>query len=437
MYKAFYNLKRNPFEITPDPFFLFPTRRHNEALAALYYGVRRHKGFVVMTGEVGTGKTLLVRCLLQLLNQSDVAYAYVFNSRLSPVEFLQYVAGDFGLNVSGKNKSELLLVLSNYVISRHQKKLTTVLVVDEAHHVSAEVLEEIRLLTNLETTSEKLLQILLVGQPELDEKLDSIELRQLKQRIALRSQLQPLDLDETTGLHPAALAARRSKFQFLHAFSGRHDCKGASAFAWDSASDQYRVRKCADYCIRQAIPQRDARHHRGHRRRTSASVWCTNPKWTPPTVTRKATRGEQRKLCSSSMTICKNCNRARENREQPQPPEPLNMSRIFEALQRSESERSGAPLAPPALATELLQVVEREASAPAPKDFPANELAPQDFAEKELFARERLRRERLESIPVVASLPAAGQQADMSYRPGKSRRGEIPLSGRAFAAAPA
>ena len=101
----------------------------------MYYGVRRHKGFVVMTGEVGTGKTLLVRCLLQLLNQSDVAYAYVFNSRLSPVEFLQYVAGDFGLNVSGKNKSELLLILSNYVISRHQKKLTTVLVVDEAHHV--------------------------------------------------------------------------------------------------------------------------------------------------------------------------------------------------------------------------------------------------------------------------------------------------------------
>src|SRR5579863_5172969 len=199
MYKAFYNLKRNPFEITPDPFFLFPTRRHNEALAALYYGVRRHKGFVVMTGEVGTGKTLLVRCLLQLLNQSDVAYAYVFNSRLSPIEFLQYVAGDFGLPVTGKNKSELLLVLSNFVISRHQKKLTTVLVVDEAHHVSTEVLEEIRLLTNLETTSEKLLQILLVGQPELDEKLDSVELRQLKQRIALRSQLQPLDLEETRG----------------------------------------------------------------------------------------------------------------------------------------------------------------------------------------------------------------------------------------------
>jgi general secretion pathway protein A len=199
MYKSFFNLKRNPFEITPDPSFLFPTRRHNEALAALYYGVRRHKGFVVMTGEVGTGKTLLVRCLLQLLNRKDVAYAYVFNSRLSPVEFLQYIAGDLGLNTAGKNKSELLLELSNYLISRYQQKLTTVLVVDEAHHLEVEVLEEIRLLTNLETAERKLLQILLVGQPELDLKLDSFELRQLKQRIALRSQLEPLSLEETSG----------------------------------------------------------------------------------------------------------------------------------------------------------------------------------------------------------------------------------------------
>jgi len=199
MYKAFYNLQRNPFEITPDPSFLFATRRHNEALATLYYGVRRHKGFVVMTGEVGTGKTLLVRCLLQLLKGSNVAYAYVFNSRLSSLEFLQYIAGDFGLAASGKTKSELLLELSRYLISRHQKNLTTVLVADEAHHFSTEVLEEIRLLTNLETSQEKLLQILLVGQPELDEKLDSIELRQLKQRIAARATLQPLDLEETTG----------------------------------------------------------------------------------------------------------------------------------------------------------------------------------------------------------------------------------------------
>jgi general secretion pathway protein A len=199
MYKAFYNLKRNPFELSPDPSFLFPTTRHNEALASLYYGVRRRKGFVVMTGEVGTGKTLLVRCLLQLLRGSNVSYAYVFNSRLSSAEFLQYVAGDFGLPFSGKTKSELLLELGGFLVARHQKELTTLLVADEAHHLSAEVLEEIRLLTNLETAHGKLLQILLVGQPELDEKLDSIELRQLKQRIALRAHLLPLDLEETRG----------------------------------------------------------------------------------------------------------------------------------------------------------------------------------------------------------------------------------------------
>jgi general secretion pathway protein A len=199
MYKAFYNLKRNPFEITPDPAFLYSTKRHNEALASLYYGVRRRKGFVVLTGEVGTGKTLLVRCLLQILRRPDMAYAYVFNSRLSPMEFLQYVAGDLRLATSGKSKSELLLELGSYLISRGQRNLTTVLIVDEAHHLSSDVLEEIRLLTNLETPQDKLLQILLIGQPELDEKLDADNLRQLKQRIALRSSLGPLELEEVGG----------------------------------------------------------------------------------------------------------------------------------------------------------------------------------------------------------------------------------------------
>ena len=200
MYKAFYNLQGNPFEITPDPAFLFATKRHNEALAALYYGVRWGKGFVVLTGQVGTGKTLLLRCLLQLLKQNkDVAYAYLFNSRLSPTEFLQYIVSDFGLPAAGKNKGELLFELCNFVVNRGLNKLTTVLIVDEAHHLSPEALEEVRLLTNLETTQHKLLQIVLVGQPELDDKLDSAKLTQLKQRVAIRSHLEPLDSEETKG----------------------------------------------------------------------------------------------------------------------------------------------------------------------------------------------------------------------------------------------
>lgn len=199
MYKPFYNLKRNPFEITPDPSFLYATKAHNEALAALYYGVKRHKGFVVLTGEVGTGKTMLVRCLLKVLNQANVAYAYVFNPRLNPMEFLQYISGDLQLPTEGKSKSDLLLDLSSHLIERHRRRLTTVLIVDEAHHLSSELLEEVRLLTNLETPESKLLQILLVGQQELDAKLDCQDLRQLKQRIALRSHLRPLDLEDTGG----------------------------------------------------------------------------------------------------------------------------------------------------------------------------------------------------------------------------------------------
>src|SRR5947207_13252541 len=143
MYKAFYNLRRNPFEITPDPSFLFPTNRDNETLAALYYGVRRHKGFVVLTGEVGTGKTLLVRCLLQLLRGTGVTYAYLFNSHLSSPEFLQYTAADFGLQTSVEGKAELLLERGTFLVNRHQKRLTTLVVADEAQLLQEALLDEI------------------------------------------------------------------------------------------------------------------------------------------------------------------------------------------------------------------------------------------------------------------------------------------------------
>jgi general secretion pathway protein A len=197
MYKQFFGLARNPFEISPDPFFYHPTPRHNEALANLHYGVGRRKGFIVITGEVGTGKTLLVRCLLAELRKNNIAFAYVFNPLLPVVEFFQYIMADFGLPYAGRTKTEMLLDLNRFLIQRHARGLITALVVDEAQALRPDLLEEIRLLTNLETSQQKLLQIVLMGQPELEMVLDSPELRQLKQRVALRCQLQQLDHEQT------------------------------------------------------------------------------------------------------------------------------------------------------------------------------------------------------------------------------------------------
>jgi type II secretory pathway predicted ATPase ExeA len=182
MYKQFFGLTRNPFEISPDPFFYHPTPRHNEALANLHYGVGRRKGFIVITGEVG---------------KNNVAFGYVFNPLLPVVEFFQYIMADLGLPYAGRTKTEMLLDLNRYLIQRHARGLITALVVDEAQALRHELLEEIRLLTNLETSQQKLLQIVLLGQPELEMMLDSPELRQLKQRVSLRCQLQPLDEAQT------------------------------------------------------------------------------------------------------------------------------------------------------------------------------------------------------------------------------------------------
>jgi type II secretory pathway predicted ATPase ExeA len=197
MYNSFFKLARSPFEMSPDPFFLYPTPKHHEALAGLYYGIKARKGFMILTGEVGTGKTLVVRCLLDLLDKKRVGYAYVFNTLLSGREFLEYLADDLGIEHPSPSKSHLLIQLHRHLIGRYGQGLITLLIVDEAQHLTVDVLEEIRLLTNLETPKGKLLQIMLTGQPELDAKLESHELRQLKQRVALRFRLEPLSGDET------------------------------------------------------------------------------------------------------------------------------------------------------------------------------------------------------------------------------------------------
>lgn len=199
MYKNFYRLKRSPFELSPDPYFYYQTPQHNEAMAMVSYGVLRRKGFVVVTGEVGTGKTLLVRCLLEGLSRNQVAFAFVYNPLLSVAEFLAHVLNDLGLPSAVRPKGEMLSQLNDYLIARSFKNGTIALIVDEAQLLSWELFEEIRLLTNLETSQNKLLQIVLVGQTELDQKLDSQELRQLKQRISLRCRLEPLKLKEVQG----------------------------------------------------------------------------------------------------------------------------------------------------------------------------------------------------------------------------------------------
>jgi type II secretory pathway predicted ATPase ExeA len=197
MYKEFYGLRANPFNVNPDPRYLFLTRHTEEALACLTYGIQSRKGFVLLTGEVGTGKTTLINKLLEWLRLQQVATAFIFNSRLNTTHFLDYMMADFGIPCESKAKSQILLRLYNWLLDRYRAGETAVLIVDEAQNLTEEVLEEIRMLTNLETFTEKLLQIVLVGQPELEQKLKQPQLRQLRQRLTLRAKTHPLTLEET------------------------------------------------------------------------------------------------------------------------------------------------------------------------------------------------------------------------------------------------
>ena len=195
MYRAFYGLIRPPFEMTPDPGFLYLGETHREGLATLVYGVRSRKGFVMLTGEVGTGKTTLLHALLAQLD-SNTDSAYIFNPCLEPLDFFQLLFDDLGIEEKCTSKAEYLLALNHYLIDRLQQNRTVLLIIDEAQNLSREMLEEIRLLSNLETPNSKLIQILLVGQPELGEMLDRDDLRQLRQRIVLRYALKPFDAGE-------------------------------------------------------------------------------------------------------------------------------------------------------------------------------------------------------------------------------------------------
>src|SRR6266478_6076524 len=199
MYENFFGLRENPFNVNPDPRFLYLTLQTQKVLGELTFGIHNRKGLILLTGEVGTGKTTLINCLLDWLRHRKTPTAFIFNSRLSTDHLFEFILTDFGIPIDIQLKSNMLMRLNTWLIKCFHAGTSPVLIVDEAQGLSSQLLEEIRLLHNLETASEKLLQIVLAGQPELEDKLKRPELRQLRQRITLRCSTRPLALAESRG----------------------------------------------------------------------------------------------------------------------------------------------------------------------------------------------------------------------------------------------
>ena len=197
MYREFYGLRENPFNVTSDPHFLFMSKRHKEAFSHLRYGINERKGFLVITGEIGTGKTTLCRALLNTLG-GNVSTSLIINPNLSEMQMLKAILGDFGVDTLKRTKFDLFRQLNGFLLEELRQNRNVALIIDEAQNLRTTVLEQIRLLSNLETEKEKLLQIVLIGQPQLRQKLNLPQLEQLKQRIAVGYHLHPLDKDEVS-----------------------------------------------------------------------------------------------------------------------------------------------------------------------------------------------------------------------------------------------
>jgi type II secretory pathway predicted ATPase ExeA len=197
MYKSFFGLKENPFNVNPDPRYLFLTKEIEEALTGLMYGIQTRKGFITLTGEVGTGKTTLVNRLLDWLHHRRARTAFLFNSRMNSTQLFDFILAEFEIQCESRSKSQQLLKLNQWLLDRYRAGETVVLILDEAQNLTYPVLEEVRLLTNLETATDKLLQIVLSGQQELEDKLRLPQLRQLRQRIMLRCKTVPLSKEQT------------------------------------------------------------------------------------------------------------------------------------------------------------------------------------------------------------------------------------------------
>jgi len=229
MYKSFFGLKENPFNVNPDPRYLFLTKQIEEALSGLMYGIQTRKGFITLTGEVGTGKTTLVNRLLDWLHLRRAKTAFLFNSRMNTNQLFDFIMAEFDIACEDRSKSQQLMKLNHWLLERYRAGETAVLIVDEAQNPTFPVLEEIRMLTNLETSTDKLLQIVLSGQPELEEKLKLQQLRQLRQRITLRCKTMPMTKEQThdyiqerlriAGADPQAAIFPPKAIEMIHYFS--------------------------------------------------------------------------------------------------------------------------------------------------------------------------------------------------------------------------
>jgi general secretion pathway protein A len=197
MYTKYFGFNEKPFTLTPNPRFIYLSKHHKEAFAHLLYGINNHYGFIELIGEVGTGKTTVLRTLLSQLNADNYRSALIFNPCLTSVELLRSINHEFGLSSGSEYANELLEELNRFLLRENARGITVVLVIDEAQNLSPQILEQLRLISNLETEDDKLIQIVLAGQPELSKILDLPELRQLNQRIAVRYRLRSMSMDES------------------------------------------------------------------------------------------------------------------------------------------------------------------------------------------------------------------------------------------------
>jgi len=197
MYLRFFKFQKHPFHITPDPEFLFLGPSHKEASASIFYGIGARKGFIAITGEVGVGKTTIVRSYLDRTDPKKTRIVYIFNAALSFQKLLKQISLELGIPITDEEPSELVNSLHHYLIQEYKNDRNVVLIIDEAQNMPIKTLEHLRMLSNLETSRDKLIQIILVGQPEFESILNLPELRQLKQRIAIRCRIDPLSSDES------------------------------------------------------------------------------------------------------------------------------------------------------------------------------------------------------------------------------------------------